>query len=736
MNLDPALQTFYAECDELLENMEQSLLRLESAADSPDLINDIFRAAHTIKGSAGVFGFDLIVAFTHQVESLLDKIRDGAIVISPARIALLLECGDHIKGIVEPATTGGVLNAELSATDAKLIAKLKIELGGGAAAPAAATPATSTVEAPPPSTNEPLATAPHWHISLRFGPDVIRNGMDPLSFLRYLTTLGDILHIETLADGMPAPGEMDPEVCYLGFEIALQSAADKTTIESVFDFVRDDCQVHILPPRSKISEYIELIQRLPEDQLQLGDILVRIGALTSIELTQGLAAQANQATPGDPSKFQPLGEILVERRAVDPAVVAAALDKQQNVKDQKAQEARFIRVDSDKLDHLINLVGELVIAGAGTQLLAKAARIPAIAESTANVLRLVEDVRNIALGLRMVPIGATFQRFQRVVRDVSQSLGKDIELVISGADTELDKSVVEKIGDPLMHLVRNSMDHGIESRETRRANGKSLRAKVMLNAYHDSGSIVIEVADDGGGLNRDKILAKARQRGLLPDNHKVSDKEIYNLIFAAGFSTAEQVSDLSGRGVGMDVVRRNIEALRGAVELDSKPGAGTTVRIRLPLTLAIIDGFLIGVAQSRYVIPVDMVVECVEMSVARAASALERGYTDLRGHVLPCLWLRDLFDIEGERSRRENIVVIQFGGHKVGLVVDTLLGESQTVIKPLGKLFEHLNGISGSTILGSGEVALILDVAALIKDATVVDVAARTGASAALAVTA
>jgi two-component system chemotaxis sensor kinase CheA len=318
----------------------------------------------------------------------------------------------------------------------------------------------------------------------------------------------------------------------------------------------------------------------------------------------------------------------------------------------------------------------------------------------------------------MVQIGETFKRFNRVVRDVSKELGKDIELVVTGGETELDKTVVEKIGDPLTHLIRNSMDHGIESAEVRAANGKPAKGTLSLNAYHDSGSIVIEVGDDGGGLNKEKILRKAIERGIVAPGQTLSDREIYNLIFEAGFSTADQVSNLSGRGVGMDVVRRNIEALRGTVDLDSTPGEGTIVRIRLPLTLAIIDGFLVGVGESAYVVPLEMVLECVELTEAERQTLDNRAYVNLRGEVLPFIRLRNHFDVEGKSGRRENIVVVKYGDQKAGFVVDRLMGEFQTVIKPLGKMFSRLKGIGGSTILGTGEVALILDVPSLIQQAS------------------
>ncbi|TXT33829.1 MAG: two-component system chemotaxis family sensor kinase CheA [Comamonadaceae bacterium] len=359
-------------------------------------------------------------------------------------------------------------------------------------------------------------------------------------------------------------------------------------------------------------------------------------------------------------------------------------------------------------------MGELIIAGAGASLAAQRAGVPELLETTATLSRLVEEVRDSALDLRMVQIGATFNRFQRVVRDVGKELGKDIQLVISGAETELDKTVVEKIGDPLTHLVRNSMDHGIESAEVRLARGKPAKGTLKLNAFHDAGSIVIEVSDDGGGLNKARILKKAIERGLVSEGQNLTDKEIYHLIFEAGFSTAESVSNLSGRGVGMDVVRRNIAALRGTVDLDSVEGVGSTVRIRLPLTLAIIDGFLVGVGNAVYVIPLDMVVECIELSSEDRNSGDKR-YLNLRGEVLPYRRLREHFEVEGALVRRENIVVVRYGEQKAGLVVDRLMGEFQTVIKPLGKVFNLIQGIGGFTILGSGEVALILDVPGLMK---------------------
>ncbi|MED5621996.1 chemotaxis protein CheA [Ideonella sp. BN130291] len=706
MNIDQALQTYIVESRELLVEMESSLLAIDSAGEEAraELVNAIFRAAHTVKGSAGLFGLDRIVAFTHVVESVLDEVRNGALALDAALVSLLLACKDHIDALVtEVERHRGDASQALADAGAPLVERLGAYLG----APAGAGRIAATQPALP-SPGELTSTdrSEHWHISLRFGPDVLRNGMDPLAFIRYLGTLGTVTAIATMDEGLPPPEAMDPETCYLGFEIAFDSRADKATIESVFDFVRDDCQLRILPPHSKLGEYLALIEALPEPPARLGDILVRCGALTERELKEALGVQAAVAFA------PPLGEILVEQGTVQPAAVQAALNKQKTLKEGRGPDTQSIRVDADKLDHLINLVGELVIAAAGAQLVARATRVSELQESHSVLSTLVEQVRDASLQLRMVKIGSTFSRFQRVVRDVSQELGKDIVLQVSGEDTELDKTVVERIADPLTHLVRNAMDHGIEAAGVRQARGKPARGTVRLNAFHDSGNIVIEVGDDGGGLDRERILAKAVERGLVEPGRHMSDADIFALVFEPGFSTAEKITNLSGRGVGMDVVKRNITALRGSVSIASRAGEGTTVTVRLPLTLAIIDGFQVGVGRSVFVLPLDMVEECLAFR-----NDPDRDYTDLRGEVLPVIRLRELFGVQGPSGPRENLVVVKHAGQKAGLMVDALLGEAQTVIKPLSKMFAQVRGISGSSILGNGEVALILDVPALMAQA-------------------
>ncbi len=707
-----ALEAFIVESRELLQDMEDALLGLENETDNTETIAAIFRAAHTIKGSSGLFGFDHIVRFTHEVESVLDRLREGEIPVSTELIEVLFPCRDHIAQLVDKIAHGdhseSAEHAELSRA---LTAALSVYL-----APDLRTPKrgqltdTSSAESVGSGT---AVESGNWYISVRFGEDCFRNGLDPLSFIRYLSTLGSIINLMTICDHIPSLETMDAETCYLGFEIVLKSHANKESIENVFEFVREDSLIRIVPPHSKINDYIDVIKNLPDDVELLGEILIESGVLTKNELEECLSQQAQSKTRASQQEL-PIGQILLTKEMVHQPILNAALNKQQKVKDSKAKEKQNIRVDADRLDRLIDLVGELVIAGAGANLRASKCKDTPLLEATNEVMRLVEEVRDSALQLRMVPIGTTFSRFQRVVRDVSAELGKDIALEISGGETEVDKSVVDKIGDPLMHLVRNSMDHGIEAASVRRDRGKPARGTLKLNAYHESGSIIIEVSDDGGGLNRDKILAKAIERGLVPAGSILSDKEIYALIFEPGFSTADQVSNLSGRGVGMDVVKRNVAALRGTIDIESHLRIGATIRIRMPLTLAIIDGFLVEVAQSSFVIPLDNVIECVELP----SISEQHDFIDLRGEVLPYIRLRELYQIEGKIPKRQNLVVVQYGENKAGIVVDRLLGEFQTVIKPLGKLFAHLKGIGGSTILGNGEVALILSISAMMQEIT------------------
>lgn len=723
MNLDQARGALVQEGRELLAEMEEALLQIESGGYSTERVNAIFRAAHTIKGSAGLFGLRSLIDFTHVVESLLDRVRNGEQPMDGAMLSLLLTCGDYIGSLLGAVENGSEAIEPDAGLRGHLLSQLDEYLRDEAEADAA-TASTAMAELDERGRVDVLqgeeVGSDLWHISLRPNADVLRNGLDPLSFLRYLGRFGRIVYLHALTDGLPPSiAGFDAEACYLGFEIEFESAASKQQIEDAFEFIREDCQLLILPPHSAIEAYIQLIGCLPETPARLGEILLKSGALTAHELHRVLARQSAAPQPAPP-----LGSLLVEEQMVAPPVLNAALGKQRQAEDRRSQEQVFIKVEAGKLDQLINLVGELVIAGAAASLSLRQGDPAAMAEANEGVATLVERIRDASLSLRMVAIGEVFQRFPRVVRDICKELDKDIELLVTGADTELDKSMVERLADPLMHIVRNAMDHGIEPSEARLAGGKPARGTLRLNAYHESGCIVIEVGDDGRGLDRQRILAKALEKGLVQPGQALADTEVFNLIFEPGFSTAAQVTSLSGRGVGMDVVRRNIEQLRGEVEVLSGFGQGTTVRIRLPLTLAIIDGFQVRVARETFVLPLDQVVECVDMGGQESLHDL----VSLRGEPLPYVRLRELFGLPGGDGLRESLVVVQYGAQRAGVVVDQLLGEFQAVIKPLGKIFAQNRILSGSTILGDGSVALILDVPNLIQRASA---AAETSAGAA-----
>ena len=707
MDLDRAKQTYIIEARELLDSMEDALLTLEQQSDPQESINAMFRAVHTIKGSAGLFGLDAIVHFAHTVESVLDRVRSRQLRFGGDLVGLLLEAHDHLAGLIGNLQSGAPEPPAVRDAGEGILARLQPYLGAGLA----------RAEAPAlPAAVAPGAGGPGrdcWHLSIRFSPDVLRNGMDPLSFIRFLGTLGEIVHLTSILGPLPEREAFDPEECRLGLEIELDTRAERAALEEVFEFVRDGSQIRLIPPHSQAEAYIRLIRELPEEDRFLGEILVAGGCLTARELEADLRLQKREATGAGAVQGRLLGTIAVQENGVPPPVVAAALEKQKQYQERQAQELKVVKVSAGKLDRLVDLVGELVIAGASAHASAARTADAALVEATVTVNKLVEEIRDNALSLRMVQIGETFGRFRRIVRDVSLELGKAIELEIRGADTELDKTIVEKLSDPLMHIVRNAIDHGIEPLDLRRARGKPESGTLVLQAAHESGSIVIEVSDDGGGLDKDRILAKAVELGLVQPGAGLGDQEIIDLIFEPGFSTAEAVSSLSGRGVGMDVVRRNIDELRGTIEVETEPGLGTTLRMRLPLTLAIIDGFRVMVGEGSYVVPLDVVLECLDLAPFLESEASH--LINLRGEVLPFLRLREVFRLPGAAPARERVVVIQHGELRAGLVVDRLMGEFQTVIKPLGRLFHQARGIGGSTILGTGEVALILDVAQMVQ---------------------
>jgi two-component system chemotaxis sensor kinase CheA len=657
-----ALPAFVSEAHEHIQMLEQLLLQLEGNPSDRELLDALFRSAHTIKGSAGIFGVDQVVAFTHHVETLLEQLRAGKRELTPQISTLLLKCNDQIRTLVSSAADPKSESAEVLQVRDGLVQELRAAYGDErAASPAAAVAIAAAAE--------PAPAAGRWQVSVAFGAETFRNGMDPLAILNYLAGVGTIVDMRCDESAVPALDSIDPEGCHLAFSFGLETSAPREKIESAFSFVRDDCTLQIIDP-------------------------------------EPAAAPAPAAAPVAP----------VAAADAAPAESAPAVQKPREgaPKAAAADDSRFIRVEADRLDHVINLLGELVIASAGASLLARQSRQGTLIEANQQISSLVEEIRNGTLQLRMVPIGDTFARFRRVVRDTAAELGKDIALEVVGGETELDKSVVERIVDPLMHLVRNALDHGLETPEQRIAASKPPKGRLTLEACHESGSILIRIIDDGRGINRDKVLQRAWERGLVEQGVVPPDADILNLIFEPGFSTAEKVTNLSGRGVGMDVVRRNIEALRGTVSLASDPGRGSCIEIRLPLTLAIIDGFLVGVGASKFIFPLDAVIEVIE-SQSAGATRIERGRSvvELRGHMLPVVNLRTLYQLDSPPVDRCSIVVLQASAIRFGVMVDVLLGQHQTVIKPLGKLLSGLRGISGSTILGNGEVALIIDVGAL-----------------------
>ena len=728
MNLDAAIETFQLEAKELLEEMEEALLSLDKIENPTEAVNSAFRAIHTIKGSSGMFGFNNTVSFTHVVENLLEKLRQNDLKITKSMINELLASHDYVKKIIEYdlSNPNTEVSSDLKSEGDEILSKLNAAFGEvnipTLQVQAKQEQASKSVQV----SDSQLVKNDCWHISIRFLPDTFRSGFDPLPFISYLKKLGNIINLITIVDNIPDVEVLDPESCYLGFEIDLKADTTKNDILEVFEFVLDLSSIKILPPNSSITEYVELIANLPEENLRIGEILTEVGSLTKRELDLALSIQSGNTESPQSNKGDPIGEILINEKVVAKEVINAAIQKQKEKEKEKNPTSlenkarKFIRIEAEKLDLLVNLVGELVTTGSNVKNLAHSSGNNPLIEAIAGMSRLVEEIRESTMNVRMVQIGDTFKKFERVVYDLSKELGKEINFSYVGGDTELDKTVVEKISDPLVHLVRNSIDHGISGPEDRISKGKPREGNIKLTAYHDTGNIVVEIEDDGEGINTQVVRNKAIEKGLIDEKSELSDLEIHQLILEPGFSTKEIVTNVSGRGVGMDVVKRNIEMLRGTIEIDSTFSKGTKIRVHLPLTLVIIDGFLVTVKGNHFVVPLDMVLECIETEKEKMDIDTTSHVINLRGEVLPFIPLKEFFDIEEnesseERDLAENIIVVKNGRNKAGLVVNKLLGELQTVIKPLGKVFDRLTGISGATILGSGNVAFILDVPRLLN---------------------
>jgi two-component system chemotaxis sensor kinase CheA len=635
---DKHKQAFMEEARELLVELEAALLELDQARDNLEVVGRAFRALHTIKGSGAMFGFDDIAAFTHNLETAFERLRSGQLTATAELINLTLAACDQIRAMLDEAAGLGSVDHGVSA---KIVADLR-ELTGAPESQRTEAKANVPVlpAAPLVSGNGPVC---RWHIHFRPGPDVLLNGTNPLLLLGELRELGELrVTVDTAA--IPPLREIDPERCYLAWDVVLATTVRPEAIRDVFIFVEQDCELTIQPDRRR------------EDN--------------------------DLAPPSSRDRS-------VARNAADSTA--------------------SLRVSTEKLDRLVNLVGELVTVQARLSVVAGRRDDPDILAISEEIDRLSAHLRDTSMQIRMVPLRPTFERFRRLVHDLGSELHKDVELILEGADTELDKTVIDQLNDPLVHLIRNSMDHGIEPPEARRAAGKPSTATIHLSASHSGADVLIRVSDDGRGLDVEAVRARAVERGLIEAEAELSEAAILSLILAPGFSTAREVTDVSGRGVGMDIVRRSVEAMRGTIETSSQPGAGLTVTLRLPLTLAIIDGLLVRVGDAHFVLPLANSLECVELTCEDIRNSHGNHIANVRGEIIPYIRLSEYFEMHTEQPECEQIMVVETGYGHYGFVVDEVLGDHQTVIKNLGKLYRNAQGVTGATILGNGTVALILD---------------------------
>jgi len=693
--IDPSIALYVEETRELLSELERALLELEKNPGDMERVDACFQAMHTIKGGGAMFGFEEISRFTHDVETVLDRVRAGVLPVTSELLTLTLGAKDHILALLEsPEGT----SPELRETSDALLASFAAFLPGGRDAAAA----------PPPARQQPLAVldeetyacaaepGPPSIYWLRFRPTprILHTGNDPVRLLAECDALG---RVRVLRHGaMPdldAP-EFEPEEAYGVFDLLIRTPCGANSLQDVFIFVEGDSDI--------------IIERLHQGTLRDSDLSDLLHAIEGLDaappevvldaLSRALAAKLASITEAKArvaEKSARLGVVDEGKQRHAPAAAAT------------------LRVDAARLDSVVSMAGELVILQSRLRQAVQARDLDAAAAVDEDLERLTDAMRDVALGLRMLPIGTVFSQFTRLLRDLSATLGKDVEFEALGGDTELDKTVIDRIKDPLVHLLRNSLDHGIEPPAERLAAGKAARGRVILSASHSGGNVVISISDDGRGINVAAVRKKAVERGLLAADAEISDKEAMELIFAPGFSTAEKVSDVSGRGVGMDVVKRNIEALRGMVELESAEGRGSTVTIKLPLTLAIIDGFSVVVGGDSFIVPLVNLRGFQERFPEGEVRTVEN--MDRMGELIPVVSLRRLFDVPGNQPGYERVVVTEVEGEMVGFCVDKVVGRQQAVIKSLDDCYRHLKWISGTTINGDGSISLILDVPQLVR---------------------
>jgi two-component system chemotaxis sensor kinase CheA len=698
---DRHAETYREEAAELLVELEGSLLELEDRPGDSELVGRVFRALHTIKGSGAMFGFDAIAAFTHEVETVFDSVREGRLAVTPALVGATLAARDHIQALLQ------VRESETSAVSSQ---GLQVLEALRQAAPGAFQPREEDLAAISEPANPQPPDLATYRIHFAPHPDILLTGTNPLLLLNELRGLGDF-SVVAHVDRIPQLDSVDTEQCYTFWDAVLTTGAGENAIRDVFIFVEDRAEVSIAR--------IDGADRL--DPPRLGELLVDRGDVSSEDVEQCLSAR-------------PLtGEMLVRAGLVSPDRVRAAVLEQKHLtalreKKRTVEAVASLRVPAARLDSLVNVVGELVTVQARLSSYALASGESEVTFISEEVERLTELLRETSMSLRMLPVGETFNRFRRLVRDLSAELSKQAELTTSGNDTELDKTVIEQLSDPLVHLIRNSIDHGIESPEQRAAMGKPAMGSIHLAASHTGAFVQIKVSDDGGGLDREAIRARAIERGFIRPDAVLTEQQTDALILTPGFSTASKISEVSGRGVGMDVVQRNLDAMRGTLSISSTPGKGTVVTLKIPLTLAIIDGLLVEAGGARFVVPLSNVCGCMELSRG-GAEAARQSLVSVRGELVPYIPLRDRFGIPGELPPIEQVIIAETHDGQYGFVVDRVIGDHHTVIKKLGRLFRDIDEVSGATILGDGSVALILDVerlaAAAVREQSQQEVGAR-----------
>lgn len=702
MDMSEFLEVFFEECSEGLDVMESGLLAIDVTAVDVEDVNTIFRAAHSIKGGSATFDLTDIASFTHVMETLLDQMRSGERNADTNDIDLLLESVDCLREMIDAT------KAE-EPHDAARVADLKKRLEVALTKNSSTAKDSGAAEAEAGSSGDSDAQPPGWCIEFFPKPELLQNGQEPYRLFNELRKLGE-LDITSQLHNLPSLQNLEPTSLYLGWRLELKGAVSEDKIHEVFSWVTELCEYSVIP--------LDGAAKLPEREAK--------SALETVAEASSVHTPTATASPEPVAVVESMPQTPEAKAApAEPQAVVKSVEKKAPGKkpaNKKAgAEAGSIRVGIDKIDSLINLVGELIITQSMLSRFADdfdMSQIEDLRDGLGQLTRNSRELQETAMQIRMLPISSSFNRFPRLVRDLSAKLGKKVELKISGENTELDKTVLEKIADPLVHLVRNSLDHGLETPDVRKEAGKPETGIVHLDAFHEGGNIVIEVTDDGAGLKKGRILAKAIEKGVVAADEKLSDEEINNLIFAPGFSTAETVSDISGRGVGMDVVRRNIIELGGQIYITSEEGKGSTLSIRLPLTLAIIEGQNVKVGKEKYVIPMLSIDESLQVNPKLVSKY--KGKVDLyklREEYIPILKLHEIFGLETDVTSFEDglLVVVEAERRRVGLFVDELLGQQQVVIKSLEKNYRKVDCLSGATILGDGTVALIMDIASLIR---------------------